>query len=189
MTRFFTADLHLGHRLIADLRGFSSVGAHDAEITAPLYALDPDDELWVLGDVSCGGHSVAESALAQLRSVPAPMHLVAGNHDLSHPLNGRSEEWRARYAEVFASVSIAGRINLGETEVLLSHFPNAGTPDRYAREKFTQWQLPDLRRWLVHGHTHSSARRSAKRSICVSLEAWDLRPASEEELEIEMRKR
>lgn len=117
------------------------------------------------------------------------MHLVAGNHDYVHPICGDSHEWHTAHAEVLKSVSIAGRISIGETEVLLSHFPPAGTPDRYARAKFEQWQLPDLSRWLVHGHTHSDERRSGKRSICVSLEAWNLKPASEDELVIEMRKR
>ena len=39
--------------------------------------------------------------------------------------------------------------------------------------------------WLLHGHTHDSARRSGERSICVSLEAWELRPASAEEIAAE----
>ena len=190
MTRHFTADLHLGHRLIAGKRGFASVGAHDAAVLAPLYELDPSrDELRVLGDVSCGGADAMRKALKQLASVPVPMRLVSGNHDAVHPSLGHAEDWYAEYAAVFASVSIAGRVNIDETEVLLSHFPYAGTPDRYTRAKFDQWQLPDLGKWLIHGHTHSTARRSAKRSICVSLEVWSMRAANEEDLAIEMRKR
>lgn len=123
MIRYFTADLHLGHRLVADLRGFPSVGAHDAAIIAPLYSLTLDDELWILGDVSCGGPSDVARALDKLRGLPLPMHLISGNHDAVHPLSGDSAEWFGAYAEVFASVSNAGRINMGETEVLLSHFP------------------------------------------------------------------
>ena len=50
--RYFTADLHLAHPKLADLRGFDSVGAHDAAVMAELYRLDSaEDELWILGDV------------------------------------------------------------------------------------------------------------------------------------------
>ncbi|WP_236735118.1 hypothetical protein [Mycolicibacterium peregrinum] len=42
--------------------------------------------------------------------------------------------------------------------------------------------------WLIHGHTHSDAPRSGKRSICVSLEAWDRQPASAEEIAAEMQR-
>lgn len=63
MTRYYTADLHLGHRLIADKRGFPSVRAHDAAIMAPLYSLTDTDELFVLGDLSCGGPADVACAL------------------------------------------------------------------------------------------------------------------------------
>ncbi|MFT4088233.1 MAG: hypothetical protein QM658_14000 [Gordonia sp. (in: high G+C Gram-positive bacteria)] len=36
--------------------------------------------------------------------------------------------------------------------------------------------------WLIHGHTHDAVRRSGERSICVSPEAWDLQPASSDDV-------
>jgi calcineurin-like phosphoesterase family protein len=188
VTLFVTADLHLGHAKLADLRGFTTVAAHDAAVMAPLYELDPDaDTLWVLGDVCAGGVASMEAALEQLSTLRLPLHLVAGNHDPVHPMYRGSQRHFAAYAAVFASVQQAARVKIVGETVLLSHFPYAGTPDRLSRREFDQWQLPDLGRdWLIHGHTHDAQRRSGPRSVCVSLEAWGLRPASGEELAEEM---
>ncbi|MUL80711.1 MULTISPECIES: metallophosphoesterase [unclassified Mycolicibacterium] len=184
---FFTADLHLAHPKLAGLRGFDTVAAHDAAVMAPLYRLDPEqDTLWVLGDICSGGVASMESALAQLSALRVPMHLVSGNHDPVSPMYRGAQKHFADYAAVFASVQQVARTKVGSTGVLLNHFPYAGTPDRFSRKNFDQYQLPDLGAWLIHGHTHSDERRSGKRAICVSLEAWNLRPASAEELAEEM---
>lgn len=181
--RYFTADLHLQHPKLAGLRGFDSVPEHDAAVVAALAALDPErDELWVLGDICSGGVASMESALRQLSGLSVPLHLVAGNHDPVHPLHRGAQRHFAAYAEVFRSVQPYARTKVGREPVLLSHFPYAGTPDRLGRDDFAQYQLPDCGLWLVHGHTHAVQPRSGERSLCVSLEAWGLRPASEDDL-------
>ncbi|AFP42039.1 Metallophosphoesterase [Mycolicibacterium smegmatis MC2 155] len=187
---YFTADLHLAHPKLARLRGFDTVASHDAAVMAQLYRLSPEtDELWVLGDICSGGVASMESALAQLSTLHVPMHLVTGNHDPVSPMYRNAQKHFADYAVVFASVQQVARTKVGGEGVMLSHFPYAGTPDRFSRKSFDQYQLPDLGMWLIHGHTHSGERRSGKRSICVSLEAWDLRPASAEEITAEMQLR
>lgn len=184
---FFTADLHLAHRKLAGLRGFDTVAAHDAAVMAPLYRLDPkQDRLWVLGDICAGGVASMESALAQLNTLRVPMHLVTGNHDPVHPMYRGAQKHFADYTAVFASVQQVARTKVGGKGVMLSHFPYVDVPDRFSRQNLDQYQLPNLGMWLIHGHTHSDQRRSGKRSICVSLEAWDRRPASAEELAAEM---
>ncbi|HMS76408.1 metallophosphoesterase family protein [Gordonia sp. (in: high G+C Gram-positive bacteria)] len=187
MTAYFTADLHLHHSKLAGLRGFDTTGAHDAAVMAELYRLDPEnDVLWVLGDICSGGIASMHIALEQLSTLEVPLHLVTGNHDPVNPMYRNAQRHAADFADVFESVQQHARTKIGEHGVLLSHFPYAGTPDEHERDKFLQFQLPDLGMWLVHGHTHSSRRRSGKRSVCVSLEAWGLRPASEDELVTEM---
>lgn len=184
---YFTADLHLAHPKLAGLRGFATVAAHDAAAMAPLYALDPAaDVLWVLGDICAGGVESMHTALDQLATLRVPMHLVPGNHDPVHPMYRNAQRHFADYAAVFVSVQLMARTKIGGVDVLLSHFQYQGTPDRFSRKQFDQYQLPDLGQWLIHGHTHSAERRSGRRSICVSLEAWELRPASETELAGEM---
>jgi len=184
---YFTADLHLAHSKLAGERGFDTVAAHDAAVMAPLYRLDADaDVLWVLGDVCSGGVASMKTALEQLARLRVPMHLVTGNHDPVHPMYRGAQRHFTDYAAVFASVQQHARTKIGGEAVVLSHFPYAGTPDRFARTQFDQYQLPDRGMWLIHGHTHSNQRRSAERSICVSLEAWELRPVSADELAQEM---
>ncbi|MFT4125439.1 MAG: metallophosphoesterase family protein [Gordonia sp. (in: high G+C Gram-positive bacteria)] len=184
---FFTADLHLAHPKLAHLRGFDTVAAHDAAVMAPLAELAPEtDRLWVLGDVCSGGVASMESALAQLSALRVPMHLVTGNHDPVHPMYRNAQRHFGDCAAVFSSVQQMAQTKVGGEDTMLSHFPYAGTPDPLARKHFDQYQLPDLGAWLIHGHTHDTARRSGRRSICVSLEAWDLRPASAAEIAAEM---
>ncbi|MBD0021418.1 serine/threonine protein phosphatase [Gordonia pseudamarae] len=190
MTVHFTADLHLAHPKLAALRGFDTVAAHDAAIMVALHRLDPDtDTLWVLGDICSGGVASMNSALEQLAPLRVPLHLVTGNHDPVNPMYRNAQRHFAAYTRVFASVQQMARTKVGEHGVVLSHFPYRSTPDRYGRDQFDQYQLPDLGMWLIHGHTHAAQRRSGKRSICVSLEAWSLRPASEPDLIAEMTKR
>lgn len=187
MTTYFTADLHLAHPKLAGLRGFDTVAAHDAAVIAPLYQLDPEqDALWVLGDICSGGVESMHSALEQLSTVRVPMHLVTGNHDPVSPMYRNAQRHFGDYAAVFESVQQHARTKVAGVHVMLSHFPYLGTPDRFSRKEFDQYQLPDAGQWLIHGHTHAPERRSGERTICVSLEAWDLRPAAEAEIANEM---
>ncbi|AVM02256.1 serine/threonine protein phosphatase [Gordonia iterans] len=185
--RCFAADLHLQHPKLAGLRGFESVPAHDEYVISRLAELTADDELWVLGDICSGGVASMESALTQLSELAVPMHLVTGNHDPVHPMSRGAQRHFAAYASVFSSVQQYARVKIGGEGAVLSHFPYAGTPDRFERDQFAQYQLPDFGMWLLHGHTHSPERRSGARSICVSLEAWDLGPASEDAIAEVMR--
>ena len=73
--------------------------------------------------------------------------------------------------------------------MITSHFPYLGTPDRFSRTQFDQYQLPGMGKWLIHGYTHAPERRSGRRSICVSLEAWELLPATEGQLAEEIGRR
>jgi len=187
LMHYFTADLHLAHPKLASLRGFDTVAAHDAMVLAPMHRLDPNAAvLWILGDICSGSVGSMKSALAQLATVPVRMHLITGNHDPAHPMHRNAQRRFADYAAVFASVQQVSRTKIEGEQVMLSHFPYAGTPDRLMRKSFDQYQLPDCGTWLIHGHTHSTQRRSSMRSICVSLEAWDLRPASAAELAVEI---
>lgn len=183
LTVHFTADLHLGHLRLAANRGFRTVAGHDAAVMSELYKLDPDaDMLWVLGDISSSSRSGFEYALEQLSTVRVPMHLVLGNHDAAHPMREDYKRYRELCELVFDTVQESAEVTIGGHTISLSHFPYLNTHDRYSRKDFQEWQLTDDGGLLLHGHTHSPQRRSGDRSVCVSLEAWDLRPASEDEV-------
>lgn len=79
---WFCADLHVSHRMVAQLRGFDDPGAHDAALAENWDArVRPDDQVWVLGDISVGGKANEMRALEWIAQRPGVKHLVAGNHD------------------------------------------------------------------------------------------------------------
>lgn len=78
---FLTSDLHFGHdrRFLYEPRGFSSIEEHDATVLKNIQELvDPDDDLWVLGDLMLGNN---EHGMELLRQLPGHLHIIRGNHD------------------------------------------------------------------------------------------------------------
>lgn len=179
----FTSDLHLGHRLVAGLRGFESVADHDQALLDRWdETVAADDVVWVLGDLTVGRGDLGR-ALAALHDLPGRKRLILGNHDPGHPRFRDAHRWSDTYATVFEHVAQSARVKLQGVEVLLSHFP-------YERDRgearHQQWRLPDLGVPLVHGHTHGDERvsRSAAGTVelHVGLDAWDLRPVADRQL-------
>ena len=76
MSVYFTSDLHLGHKLASEKRGFNSIREHNDAVIASLSRLNKRDMLWVLGDVAMN-----ELGLAKISSLRCRLKLVMGNHD------------------------------------------------------------------------------------------------------------
>lgn len=188
MTVWFTSDLHLGHRYVAETRGFADASDHDLALWQNFSAvLTKHDDLWVLGDLAV---SNPEAAFGIIRSLPCRTHLITGNHDKAHPMHRDSHTWQRRYLEVFASVQPFARKRIDGREVLLSHFPyerDRGEP------RHTQWRLINRGAWLLHGHTHGTERVTytpgavgydgaeltpPTREIHVGVDAWGMSPVS-----------
>lgn len=181
-----TADLHIGHEKVAQLRGFDSTTHHDYHVLDTITdTLQPGDRLWILGDLSGGrGEDEALDHLAALSDqAGAELHLIAGNHDSIHPMHRHSEERHEEFREVFASIDSLGTFRHNKAKVLLSHFPYQGD---HREERYPEYRLRDLGTPLIHGHTHATEKvdRTAVGTlqICVSLDAWNLKPASKEHI-------
>jgi calcineurin-like phosphoesterase family protein len=191
MTTWFVSDLHLGHKLVSEKRGYIDVADHDAAVMTSLDQVTWDDVLWILGDVTCtGNRDRLLELLAVLEKHPARKHLVTGNHDPVHPMHRESHKWQSIYQSVFDSVQAFARVrvrgtdqNVPKRNILLSHFPYSG--DSLDSDRYAQYRLPDLGLPLVHGHTHSSERlsRSPKGTLQINVcwEAWR-RPVRYEEI-------
>jgi calcineurin-like phosphoesterase family protein len=187
MTVWFTSDLHIGHAYVAELRGFEDVAQHDAVLAANWDRLvnpsqDREDHVWVLGDISAGGSKSQIAALAWLMQRPGRKHLITGNHDGCWPRSRDSHKWQQKYLGVFDSVQAFARRKITGQYVLLSHFPYQGGGDHTEVERYTQWRLPDMGEWLLHGHTHTSVRVNGK-SIHVGVDAWGLAPVHLQDIE------
>jgi calcineurin-like phosphoesterase family protein len=143
--RFYTADLHLGHRRISELAGrpFASVGEMDDALIANWNeTVDASDEVWVLGDVVMGK---IDESLALCRSLNGHKHLILGNHDrpfMERDKPAKRKAWMARYLDEgeFDHIADEGHEVLdipggARVAVELSHFPYRGDSqdvDRYA---------------------------------------------------------
>lgn len=160
MSRYWIADLHLGHAKVAEIRGFDSVRDHDEVILDQVSRLSADgDMLWILGDISSGKPDDEQRALDLLYTYCAsPMHLIAGNHDSVSSIHRTGFKKQREWLETFESIQQFGRIKLAGHHVLMSHYPYARSGDGPGRGKarYNEFRLPDVGVPLVHGHTHQS---------------------------------
>lgn len=208
-TVWFTSDLHLQHARVAVHRAERAMICIDSQDpeghcvrwhdrTLALHwdaAVKPNDQVWVLGDLSVGGAEATAYALNWIHDRPGEKHLVPGNHCPVHPMHRDSHRWMSAYMQVFASVQPFARRRVAGREVLLSHFPYEG--DHTDEQRFTQYRLRDEGLWLMHGHTHRRERLSAStpiyrlqpgqlippNQIHVGVDAWGLKPVSTDSID------
>lgn len=174
---WFTADLHLGHKLVAGLRGFGEdTDAHDDTLAQRWdYLVRPQDQIWVLGDLCIGRGRSHTASLEWIAARPGIKHLIFGNHDSGHPMHSEAHKVQGQYLEVFASAQIAGVRKIGKQKVMMSHFPFAADHTEVAR--YPEWRPQKTGQWLMHGHTHSGvAVKPNSREIHVGLDAHALAP-------------
>lgn len=210
MTTYFTSDLHIGHRMVAGLRGFwgpedvvnleydtaiPDVFAHNQAVAGAFSVVKPDDIVWILGDI-CISSKTWVDALHILNGLPGRKRLVCGNHDPASSVH--RDAWKYRQGlvnEVFDTVQDFATIRLAGQTVLLSHYPYAGTGSEglrgedqtEAEERFTEFRLTDCGRVLLHGHTHGPERfhlsDAGTPQIHIGLDAWGMNLVSQYEVE------
>ena len=198
MTVWFTADQHFGHTRLLELspaRGaaFSTVAEMNARLIQNWNSVvQPDDTVWVLGDVDMHGKDATLALIEQLVGIKI---LIAGNHDSCWA--GVRDGWKNRdlyLAAGFAAVMDFAVATLPPlqpqapaTRVLLSHFPYAGdSRESEVGDRYAQFRLRDAGIPLLHGHAHESFReRRAKQGtwgINVGVDWWDYKPVSADTL-------
>lgn len=147
----FWADLHLGHRLVAGLRGYDTPEDHDeAVLTAWAKTVHKHDIIWILGDLAMGH---PETALDQVSKMPGRKRFIWGNHDSGHPMHRNAWKYQRPFLEVFESVDSIASIKVGRSRVMLSHFPYRG--DHQAEDRYAEFRPVDVGLPLIHGHVHA----------------------------------
>lgn len=185
MTIYYTSDLHIGHRLVAGLRGYwdednvldtprgpeaqPDIQAHDAALAEIWDAtLKPDDQVFVLGDISING---SQAALDWIAARPGTKHLLSGNHDPVGPWDRRSAKLMPHWLQYFRTIQPYLRQKLNGVNFLLSHFPYM--PYDRGEARYEQYRLPNLGLPLVHGHVHSSEKFEFPNHLHVGVDAWE----------------
>lgn len=165
--RFFTSDLHFGHRKVAELRGHDDFVDHDRFIREVWRSQVTDDDIvYVLGDISLNGNH----GLNCLRDLPGRKRLIAGNHDAVHPKFSKAANAMPKWLEVFETIASAGTVKIGGRRVLLSHYPYTGDSGPVDRDR--QWRLPNHGELLLHGHTHSDKAYTSGLELHVGWDTW-----------------
>lgn len=183
---WFTSDLHIGHKLVSGLRGFWKLDidgvrvvdteAHDRALAENWDAtVGPEDEVWVLGDLSINSGA---QVLAWFADRPGIIHLVSGNHDQTHSLFGPTKSSRklAEWVPHFASIQDEATIVIAGKTVTLSHFPYWSFGDGHDRAtaRYEKWRpVESDTAILLHGHTHGT-ETAHERSFHVGLDAHGL---------------
>lgn len=179
MTTWFTSDLHFGHANIIEYSGrpFTDAEQMNAALIERWNALvQPDDDVWVLGDVAMG--RIADT-LPLVGELHGAKRLVVGNHDRCwEGLGSRAVEWTQRYLDAGFAEIHQGSITMtvGGHDVLACHFPYRGDSQDF--DRYPEARPVDTGGWLLHGHVHEQWRQR-ERMINVGCDAWDCRPVDE----------
>jgi len=182
MATWYTADLHLGHRNIIDYcaRPFGDTEAMNrALVDGWNDVVANGDDVWVLGDFALGKLANTLPLVNELRGRKV---LVAGNHDRCWLGHGRrAEGWTERYLEAGFDEVYQGEVKrrVGDTEVLLCHFPYRG--DSHDHDRYREHRPADRGSWLLHGHVHERWVQRG-RMINVGVDATGFRPISEDDV-------
>ena len=182
MNTWFTSDMHFGHANIIRYshRPFRDLDhMHAALIDRWNEVVQPEDTIWVLGDVAMG---IIDESLAFVGRLNGRKLLLAGNHDRCWAFHGpKHEPWIERYeAAGFAEVH-QGQMpfDLGGQSVELCHFPYRG--DSQYEDRYLEARPVDTGAWLLHGHVHETWKQWG-RMINVGCDVWDYRPVAASEL-------
>ncbi len=196
MARYFTADLHLGHRNIARYEPSRAVACGIAPLLEPAgeqtqsrldtFLIDrwnsvvaPDDEVWLLGD-ACMGR--LDRSIGHLGRLLGRIVLIPGNHDRVWAGDRRREQWWDRYLDAGIDEIVDGPVTLELTDgtvVDLDHFPYEG--DSREEDRHVEWRPVDRGRVLLHGHVHSAWRTNGQ-MINVGVDANDYAPVPEQQV-------
>jgi calcineurin-like phosphoesterase family protein len=158
MTLFFTSDTHFGdHRTLnIHKRPFGSVADMDAALVERWNAaVEPEDEVWHLGDFARNAGDVP-GLLARLNG---RKHLVLGNND---PIaTAEADGWES--VQHYAELKVEDRL------LVLCHYP------------FRSWNGQHRKSINLHGHSHGKLK-PLPRQIDVGVDAWEFRPVRLEQL-------
>lgn len=182
MKYLFTSDWHIAHKHIltfTDRKAANLDEMHHALIANYNKQATDNTIGYFLGDMAFD-FAVGKEVINQLKGTKI---LIRGNHDLK-PTSMIKMGFDACMEE-------ATILRLGEY-IKLSHYPYRSEPLSWWRTKILRQRQRNVRfnsrravdngGWLLHGHTHSPEKIRNK-MIHVGVDAWDMKPVTEQQLE------
>jgi calcineurin-like phosphoesterase family protein len=165
---YFTADVHAFHENI--IKHVNRPFANAAEMNAALIdnwnqRVQPNDQIYILGDFSFGSSAQTEQILRQLNG---KKYLAAGNHD--HQLL-KDQVLRKYFVDIFElrtfKFPVAGELQ----KVVCAHYP------------MKTWDCRHYRSWQLYGHVHSRSHEvTDELQLDVGVDANNYRPISIDEI-------
>jgi calcineurin-like phosphoesterase family protein len=156
MTVFFISDTHFGDHRVLNLyqRPFSSVAEMDAAmIELWNAAVEPDDEVWHIGDFA----RTAALAAKLLPRLNGRKHLILGNNDPVPQPGG------------WDSIAPYAELRVDGPDLVLCHYA------------FRRWKGMDRGSVNLHGHSHGRLK-PLPRQFDVGADVRDFRPVTMAEL-------
>lgn len=155
MSVWFTSDLHLGHRKMAELREYPTLAEHDWDIIEKLNEyVGKKDKLFVLGDIAFSPKAIGLLGALRVRNVD----FVLGNHDKM------DTAVYLKYAR-----RVGGAVNY--KGFWLTHIPVHPQEIR--------------RLGNIHGHIHAKGTTETLPGLyyCVNVDLHDMRPVNLETIQ------
>jgi RNA ligase len=163
MTRWFTSDLHFGHRKVIEYcdRPYKNIEEMDEAIIKQWNSqVQPDDEVYFLGDFGINKKKVFDVDL--ISQLNGKKHIVLGNHDYGfvrcHKDGLKLLEINLKYAEAGWSIinyEMAIELKNGQ-KCVLTHLPPSDEYDN----RYSNFKHKNLDGWIhLHGHLHGHYRK------------------------------
>ena len=176
---FFTSDTHFGHNreFLYQPRGFSSIWEHDKQIIENWNSIvQPDDEVYHLGDIMLGDNEYGISYLKQLKG---QIHIIRGNHDTNTRMALYDKCWNV------VEITEGQFFKYGKYNFYLSHFPCIVS--NYDADKPLKARMISL---CGHSHTKDKFQDMDKGLIYhVELDAHDNCPVEINQIIEELKKK
>jgi calcineurin-like phosphoesterase family protein len=147
MSIFFTSDTHYGHKLMRELRGFSSIEEMDEKMIEAWNArVTTMDVVYHLGDLSFRPLSDTKNITKQLNGT---IHLILGNHDHKR-INTTDSLPHVASMSNYLEVKVDSKL-LDCGKIVLCHYA------------FETWNKSHYGAIHCHGHSHNSLKPRGKR--------------------------
>lgn len=191
---FYTSDHHFWHGNVIRYcqRPYTSVEQMNELLIKNWNSIvGPEDTVYYLGDFSLSIKAVQNIT----QRLMGRKILIAGNHDLCHPCNKKSntptkmEKNVKKYLDFgWAEVHLQKEINIGEHKIRLNHLPYLESISESQDQRFPIARPTNDGGTLLCGHVHekwkSRKTENGALMINVGVDMWDYFPVPEQEIKV-----